>query len=87
MLDMRKISLGDTRVAGFAVKRDAARFARLHGWRTKDAIRAQNHFNLFWVVAQGITSGVTRVLLTDGSWRDFKRDPDGALNTDPDPRV
>ena len=65
-LDLTKIHLGTTGIAGFALKRDALKFAKDHGWKATDATRAFNRFSLFWVVAQSVC-GEIRIIRTDGS--------------------
>ena len=54
-------------VATFAIKADAAVFARKCGWFSKDVISAANRFCIFWVVGQSGNSETIRLLAKDHS--------------------
>ena len=51
----------------FAIKAEAATFARRCGWFQQDVIRAANRFCIFWVVGQDGGPGMIRLLAKDCS--------------------
>ena len=57
--------LRDQGVATFALKSDAANFARKCGWFKKDVIRAADRFFIFYVIGQSGNASEIRLLAKD----------------------
>ena len=66
-MDLSHIHLGTKNVFVATTKPKAEAFAKAHGWRKADVIRAYNRFMMFWVVGQNYTEGSFRLLSKDGN--------------------
>lgn len=67
MLDLSHILLSDHNIASFATKPQALALARTRGWNTCDVMRAENRFNVFWVVGERLTDGLRLATKAPGS--------------------
>lgn len=56
--DLRHVSLAQTGLLTFALKRDALSLAKARGWRAHDVTRGYNRFCIFWFVAQDQGEGL-----------------------------
>lgn len=67
MLDLTHILFSDHDIAKFATKRAALSLARARGWNAWDVMRAENRFNIFWVVGERLTDGLRLATKQPGS--------------------